>query len=126
MMQDYESEVRKRNEIRREAHLPLLNEEAEVARLKQLDLDTAFANFFAHEMEPYNVKWDRPPTSWSESMARMGAQSRAEAKMRPEVDRKRAEILQNGTWVEWLDRSDAQPVSSSVWVPDDITPADVR
>ena len=39
---DYEGEIRQRNELRREAQLPLLDVEAEVARLQQLDLGTAY------------------------------------------------------------------------------------
>ena len=123
---DYFGEVRKRHELRREARLPLLDVEAEGARLRQLDLNAAYANLFAHLMEPHNVKWDRPPTSWSESMGRIGPQRRAEKKMKPEVDRKWAEVLQAGTWSEWLDRSNVQPISSTVWTPKDITPSDVR
>jgi hypothetical protein len=103
---DYEAEVRQRNDLRREAQLPLLDVEAEAARLRQLDLGTAYENFFAHEMTPYKVRWDRPPTSWSESMARMGPQCRAEERMAPEIDRKWAEVVRAGTWAEWLDRSD--------------------
>src|SRR5215207_1479282 len=91
---DYFGEVRKRHELRREARLPLLDVEAEDARLRQLDLNAAYANLFAHLMEPHNVKWDRPPTSWSESMGRIGPQRRAEKKMKPEVDRKWAEVLE--------------------------------
>ena len=45
--------------------------------------------------------------------------------MGPEVDRQRAE-LRAGTWSEWLHRSDAQPLSSTLWIPNDITPADVQ
>jgi hypothetical protein len=37
---DYEAEVRQRNELRREAQLPLLDVAAELARLQQLDLGT--------------------------------------------------------------------------------------
>jgi hypothetical protein len=85
-------EVQKRNELRREARLPLLDLEAETARLRRLDLGAAYANFFAHLMVPHNVKWDRPPTSWSESMGRMGPQRRAEERMKPEVDRKWARL----------------------------------
>ena len=123
---DYEAEVRQRNELRREAQLPLLDVEAEVARLQQLDLGTAYENFFAHEMTPHIVRWDRPPTSWAESMARMGAERRAEERMGPEIDRKWAEVVQAGTWAEWLDRSNAEPASFSVWTPEDLAPADVR
>jgi hypothetical protein len=43
----------------------------------------------------------------------------------PEVDRQPAE-LRAGTWSEWLHRSDAQPLSSTLWIPNDITPADVQ
>jgi hypothetical protein len=103
---DYEGEVRQRNDLRRQAQLSLLDLEAEVARLQQLDLDTAYENFFAHEMTPYKVRWDRPPTSWAESRGRMGAERRAEEAMAPEIDRKWAKIVQAGTWVEWLHRSD--------------------
>ena len=95
----------------------LLDLEAETARLRRLDLGAAYANFFAHLMVPHNVKWDRPPTSWSESMGRMGPQRRAEERMKPEVDRKWAEVLDRGTWGEWLDRSNVQPISSTVWTP---------
>ena len=123
---DYFGVVSKRNALRREARLPLLDVEAETARLRRLDLGAAYANFFAHLMVPYNVKWDRPPTSWSESMGRMGPQRRAEARMKPEVDRKWAEVLERGTWSEWLHRSNAQPISSTVWAPKDITASDVR
>jgi hypothetical protein len=123
---DYFGEVRKRNELRREARLPLLDMEAETARLRRLDLGAAYANFFAHLMVPHNVKWDRPPTSWLESMGRMGPQRRAEEKMKPEVDRQWAAVLEAGTWSEWLDRSDVQPISSTVWTSKDITPSDVR
>ena len=59
---DYFGEVRKRNELRREARLPLLDMETETARPRRLDLGAAYANFFAHLMVPHNVKWDRPPT----------------------------------------------------------------
>jgi hypothetical protein len=123
---DYVGAVFKRNELRREARLPLLDVEAETVRLRHLDLGAAYANFFAHLMVPYNVKWDRPPTSWSESMGRIGRQRRAEEKMKPEVDRRWAEVLERGTWSEWLHRSDAQPTSSTVWTLKDITPPDVR
>jgi hypothetical protein len=123
---DYIGVVFERNELRREARLPLLDMEAETARLRQLDLNAAYANFFAHLMVPHNVKWDRPPTSWSESMGRIGPQRRAEEKMKPEVDRKWAEVLERGTWSEWLGRSDVRPISSTVWAPKDITPSDVR
>jgi hypothetical protein len=122
---DYFGEVQKRNALRREARLPLLDEEVETARLRRLDLGAAYANFSAHLMVPYNVKWDRPPTSWSESMGRMGPQRRAEEKMKPEVDRKWAEVLDAGTWSEWLHRSNVQPISSTVWMSKDITPSDV-
>ena len=57
---DYIGVVFERNELRREARLPLLDMEAETARLRQLDLNAAYANFFAHLMVPHNVKWDRP------------------------------------------------------------------
>ena len=123
---DYEGDVRQRNELRREAQLPLLDLEAEVARLQQLDLDTAYENFFAHEMMPHNVRWDRPPASWAESMGRMGAERRAEERMAPEIDRKWAEIVRAGTWVEWLEGTKVEPASFSVWTPEDLTPADVR
>ena len=103
---DYEGDVRQRNELRREAQLPLLDLEAEVARLRQLDLDTAYENFFAHKMTPHKVRWDRLPTSWSESMGRMGAERPAEERMGPEIDRKWVEIVRAGTWAEWLDRAD--------------------
>jgi hypothetical protein len=122
---DYLGEVRKRNELRREARLPLLDETGEADRLRQLDVGAAFANFFAHLMLPHNIRWDRPPSSWSESMGRIGPQRRAEDRMRPEVDRQWAAILEAGTWSEWLHRSDARPLSSTVWIPNDITPADV-
>jgi hypothetical protein len=121
---DYFGEVQKRNELRREARLPLLDVEAETARLRRLDLGAAYANFFAHLMVPHNVKWDRPPTSWSESMGRMGPQRRAEERIKPEVDRKWAAVLEAGTWSEWLNRSDARPISTTVWIPNDIAPAD--
>ena len=42
---DYFNEVQKRNELRREARLPLLDVEAETARLRQFDLNAAYANF---------------------------------------------------------------------------------
>jgi hypothetical protein len=86
----------------------------------------AYTNFFAHQMAGHAVKWDRPPTSWSESMARMGAERRAEEAMAPEIDRLWDEIVQAGTWSEWLERSDAEPVSFQVWTPKDITSANVR
>ena len=103
---DYEAEVRERNDVRHKAQLPLLDAKAEAARLRQLDLDTAYENFFAHEMTPHIVRWARPPTSWAESMARMGAERRAEERMGPEIDRKWAEIVRAGTWAKWLHRSD--------------------
>jgi hypothetical protein len=112
---DYRGEVRKRNELRREARLPLLDEAAEIARLRQLDLDTAYANFFAHMMVPHNVRWERPPSSWSESMARIGLQRRAEERIKPEVEQKWEEIVRAGRWSEWLKRSDARPLSTTVW-----------
>jgi hypothetical protein len=59
-------------------------------------------------------------------MGRMGPQRRAEEKMKPEVDRQSAGVLEAGTWSEWLDRSNVQPISSTVWTPKDITPPDVR
>ena len=37
-----------------------------------------------------------------------------------------AEIVRAGTWAEWIDRSDAEPASFSVWTPEDITPPDLR
>ena len=123
---DYEGDVRQRNELRREAQLPLLDLEAEVVRLRQLDLDRAFENFFAHEMTPHTVRWDRLPTSWAESMGRMAGERRAEEAMAPEIDRKWAEIVQAGTWAEWLEGTKAEPASFSVWPPEDLTPADVR
>jgi hypothetical protein len=49
---DYEAEVRKRNELRREARLPLLDIGVESARLEELYLDTAYGNFFAHAIKP--------------------------------------------------------------------------
>jgi hypothetical protein len=119
---DYEGDVRQRNEVRHKAQLPLLDVEAEAARLRQLDLDRAYENFFAHEMTPYKVRWDRPPTSWAESMGRMGAERRAEERMAPEIDRKWAEVVQAGTWVEWLEETKAEPASFSVWPPEDLTP----
>jgi hypothetical protein len=93
---DYIGAVLRRNELRREARLPLLDVEAETARLRRLDLGAAYANFFAHLMVPHNVKWDRPPSSWSESMGRMGPQRRAEERIRPEVDRRWVEVRLNG------------------------------
>ena len=123
---DYEAEVRQRNDLRREAQLPLLDVEAEATRLRQLDLGTAYENFFAHEMTPHIVRWDRPPTSWAESRGRMAGERRAEEAMAPEIDRKWAEIVQAGTWVEWLKGTKAEPASFSVWTPEDLTPADVR
>jgi hypothetical protein len=100
--------------------------ETEVIRLKQIDLDTAYESFFAHKMTPHIARWDRPPTSWAESMGRMGAERRAEEAMAPEIDRKWVEIVRTGAWAEWLDRSDAEPASFSVWTPEDITPPDLR
>jgi hypothetical protein len=59
-------------------------------------------------------------------MGRMGPQRRAEERIKPEVDRKWAEILETRRWGEWLDRPDVQPISSTVWTPKDITASDVR
>jgi hypothetical protein len=57
-------------------------------------------------------------------MGRMGPQRRAEERIKPEVDRKWAAVLEAGTWSEWLNRSDARPISTTVWIPNDIAPAD--
>jgi hypothetical protein len=57
-------------------------------------------------------------------MGRIGSQR--QERIKPEVDRKWAEVLERGTWSEWLDRSNVQPISSTVWTPEDITPPDVR
>jgi hypothetical protein len=59
-------------------------------------------------------------------MGRMGPQRRAEERIKPEVDRKWASVLEAGTWSEWLHRSNVQPISSTVWTPKDITAFDVR
>ena len=56
---DYVGAVLKRNELRREACLPLLDVEAETARLRRLDLGAAYVNFFAHLMVPHNVEWNK-------------------------------------------------------------------
>ncbi len=56
----------------------------------------------------------------------MGAERRAEERMAPEIDQKWAEIVQAGTWAEWLEGTKAEPASFSVWTPEDLTPADVR
>ncbi len=123
---DYEAEVRRRDELRREARLPLLDVEAEAARLEEIDLDTAYGNFFAHQMVGHAVQWDQPTTSMMTALARMGQERRAEEAMAPEIDRRWAEVVEAGTWAEWLDRSDAEPVSFQVWTPEDITSTNVR
>jgi hypothetical protein len=48
------------------------------------------------------------------ALARMGHERRAEEAIAPEIVRKWAEMVQAGTWVEWLHRSDAEPASFSV------------
>jgi hypothetical protein len=77
-------------------------------------------------MTPHKVRWDRPAASWAESMGRMGAERRAEEAIAPEINRRWEEIVEAGTWAEWLGQSDAEPASLQVWTPEGITPADVR
>ena len=60
------------------------------------------------------------------ALARMGHERRAEEAIAPEIVRKWAEMVQAGTWVEWLHRSHAEPASFSLWTPKDLTPSDVR
>jgi hypothetical protein len=123
---DYEVEMRKRNELRGEARLPLLDVGAEAARLEEIDLETAYANFFAHQMVGHAARWDQPTTSMMTALTRMGQERRAEEALAPEINRRWAEVVEAGTWVEWLDRTDAEPVSFQVWTPKDITSAHVR
>ena len=104
-LEDFVSELDRKNELRKAAHLPVYDRDKVIREFREDEVARARSAFMGHCVrQVLDAMPPLPePRCWSEAQGRFGRWQNAQRQVQDDADGEWAVMLESGTWKNWLE-----------------------